>query len=66
MGQEYNMSSAMKDISLLPEMNFTFWWRLEGIAPAMWIQVRPRNRLKVVGCQRQQMEFQILKAQLRP
>lgn len=32
-------SSAMMDINLFPEMNFTFWWRLEGIATAVWIQV---------------------------
>lgn len=30
-------------------MNFSFWWRLGGMAPALWIQGRPRSRLNTVG-----------------
>ena len=30
-------------------MNFTFWWREEGIAPALWIQGWPSSKLKDVG-----------------
>ena len=27
-------------------MNFTFWWREDGMVPASWIQGQSRNRLK--------------------
>ena len=53
----WSTSSEKANISLgdytvmtyLSCINFTFWWREDGIASTLWIQGRPRSRLKDVG-----------------
>lgn len=40
---------ALLVISLLLDMNLTFWCRLEGMVPAVCIHRRPNSKLKAMG-----------------
>ena len=48
--EEINVSPKNYTVTTWPLwMNFTFWWREEGMASALWIQGWPNSRLKDVG-----------------
>ena len=48
--EEANISLIDCTVMTCPSwMNFTFWWREEGMVQTLWIQGRPNSRFKDVG-----------------